>query len=82
MVDTEQLLALSPDAFDQDMNGGWRLLAGRTGCEKDASALIKTYIERNWGKIGQANLHIMYWHAGQLEATAISACRVSQRPRG
>lgn len=69
-VDTERLLQLTPDAFDQDRNGGWRTLASRTGCEKAAADLIKTYIARNWGRIDQGSLHILYWHAGQLQAQA------------
>lgn len=69
-VETERLLQLTPDAFDQDKNGGWRTLASRTGCEKAAADLIKTYIARNWGRIDQGSLHILYWHAGQLQALA------------
>lgn len=61
---------LAPDAFDQDMLGGWRVIASQKGCEKAAADLIKSYISHNWARIGQRNLHVMYWHAGQMEAFA------------
>ncbi|MFC7334628.1 hypothetical protein [Rhodocista pekingensis] len=69
-VETGPMLQLSPDAFDQDMTGGWRNLASRDGCAKAAADLIRTYIDHNWGRIPQKNLHAMYWHAGQMEALA------------
>jgi hypothetical protein len=69
-VDTEKMMQLAPDAFDQDKEGGWRPLAARPGCEKATSNLINSYIERNWGRIPQRLLHVMYWHAGQMEALA------------
>lgn len=69
-VDTERMLQLSPDAFDQDMFGGWRQLASRPGCETAAVDLIKAFIARNWARIGPDRLPLLYWHAGQLEAMA------------
>lgn len=69
-VAEERLLHLSPDAFDQDVNGGWHTLADHAGCEKAAADLIRRYIAQNWGRIAQGDLHVMYWHAGQLEALA------------
>ncbi|MDG5495946.1 hypothetical protein [Niveispirillum sp. BGYR6] len=69
-VDTEKMMQLAPEAFDQDKEGGWRPLAARTGCEKATANLINTYIERNWGRIPQGLIHLMYWHAGQMEARA------------
>ncbi|MEA1647845.1 hypothetical protein UAJ10_02275 [Nitrospirillum sp. BR 11164] len=69
-VDTEQMMQLTPTAFDQDMNGGWRTLASRSGCEKAAANLIESYIRHNWHRLDQENLHVMYWHEGQMEAIA------------
>ena len=61
--DRTALLALSQNAFDQDMNGGWRLLARDARCHGVAADLIRDYrIARNL----QAS--ILFWHEGQLRA--------------
>lgn len=59
------ILALDFDAFDQDMNGGWRAVANRPGCDKKAAELIKWYRERQQQKIST-----LYWHEAQLHALA------------
>jgi hypothetical protein len=56
-------LALGQDAFDQDMNGGWRALAQRPGCEGVAADLIHAYRANL-----ESHLSILYWHEGQLRA--------------
>jgi hypothetical protein len=56
-------LALGQDAFDQDMNGGWRALAQRPGCEGVAADLIHAYRSNL-----ENHLSILYWHEGQLRA--------------
>jgi hypothetical protein len=41
--DREKLLALDQDAFDQDMNGGWRKLGNVPKCQSVAADLIRDY---------------------------------------
>jgi hypothetical protein len=59
-----EMLALSQDAFDQDMEGGWRALANRAGCIPVAADLIRDYRETK-----QLTASILYWHEGQLRAS-------------
>lgn len=60
--DLEAMLALDLEAFDQDLNGGWRVL-DRMGCELQAAELI-----REWRFHKRAYVGILYWHEGQLRA--------------
>jgi hypothetical protein len=69
-VDVGALLSLAPNDFDQDMFGGWRPLASRPGCASAAADLVRRYIDANWRRLGQSDLHSLYWHVGQLEALA------------
>ena len=62
--DRTQMLALSQDAFDQDMNGGWRALAAREGCIEAAADLIRDYREAK----GLPD-SVFVWHEGQLRAS-------------
>jgi len=62
-VDRRAMLALGMDAFDQDMQGGWRPLAERPGCESAAADLIREYRD-----FLQDRIPILYWHEGQLRA--------------
>jgi hypothetical protein len=62
-IDFTASLALGQDAFDQDMNGGWRALAQRPGCEGVAADLIHAYRANL-----ESHLSILYWHEGQLRA--------------
>ena len=36
-VDEKSLLQLAPDKFDQDLDGGWRPLEQKAGCEAAAA---------------------------------------------
>ena len=69
-VDTAAMLKLDPAQFDQDRTGGWRPLADREGCEAAAADLLATYREAHWGALSAHQLHISYWHEGQLRASA------------
>lgn len=62
-LDFTASLALGQDAFDQDMNGGWRALAQRPGCEGVAADLVHAYRSNL-----ESHLSILYWHEGQLRA--------------
>ena len=62
-----RLLSLSPQAFDQDMSGGWRAIAARPGCELAAATLLETYIAEN--RV-EASGGVMHWHLGQMLAIA------------
>lgn len=62
-MDFAASLALGQEAFDQDMNGGWRALARRPGCEDVAAGLINAY-RLNL----ESHLSILYWHEAQLRA--------------
>ncbi|MBV9883888.1 MAG: hypothetical protein JO276_12845 [Sphingomonadaceae bacterium] len=63
------------------MNGGWRALAGRPGCEGVAADLIHAYRANL-----EAHLSILYWHEGQLRANigqypeAIRLMELSRKP--
>ncbi len=63
--DRAAMLALDRQAFDQDLDGGWRALSVRTGCILAAAELIRDYRETHPSDPG-----ILYWHEGQLRANA------------
>jgi hypothetical protein len=63
--DRTRVLALDETAFDQDMQGGWRPLAGKPGCELVAADLLRDYRRAHASEAG-----ILYWHEGQLRANA------------
>lgn len=62
--DRESLLSLDQDAFDQDLDGGWRAISHKEGCEIEAADLIRDYRAENLG----ASMEILYWHEGQVRA--------------
>lgn len=62
-VDGQAMMELGLNAFDQDMDGGWRELAQRPGCRERAADLIRTYRD-----FVLRRLPILYWHEGQLRA--------------
>jgi len=62
-VDNAAMMALGVHAFDQDLEGGWRAVANRPGCEDEAADLIRRYRE-----FIQSRMGILYWHEGQLRA--------------
>ena len=63
--DRARMLGLEQRAFDQDMQGGWRAVAHRRGCEIAAADLIRDY-RRARGSEDR----ILLWHEGQLRAQA------------
>lgn len=62
--DRDAMLLLDQNAFDQDMDGGWRRLAAN-GCDTEAADLIEI-----WREAHHAEDSILYWHEGQLRANA------------
>lgn len=79
--DLEAMLTLDRDAFDQDMDGGWRVLSRKDGCELAAAELI-----REWRQTKRDHTGILYWHEGQMRAlagqtdAAISLFRLTYNP--
>lgn len=63
--DRASMMALGQPAFDQDMDGGWRAVARRPGCELAAADLVRDY--RATHRLADT---ILYWHEGQLRASA------------
>ena len=63
-VDREALLAQDQQAFDQDLEGGWRPLAD-AGCLLEAADLI-----RDWRLAHASDDHVLTWHEGQVRAMA------------
>ena len=61
-----QLMSLDQHSFDQDMDGGWRALAKKDECLVIAADLIRDYRELH----GSDFTAILFWHEGQLRATA------------
>jgi hypothetical protein len=80
-VDFAASMALGVQAFDQNMEGGWRELARRPGCEERAAELIAAYREAI-----QRRMSLLYWHEGQLRAglgqneAAIRLMDLSRKP--
>jgi hypothetical protein len=61
------LLALDQEAFDQDMDGGWRVFAQQDDCWTAAADLIEVW--RDHSENLQSTF-ILNWHAGQMRAMA------------
>ncbi|HBS57599.1 MAG TPA: hypothetical protein DEA38_17990 [Stenotrophomonas sp.] len=61
--DRDALLAMEPDAFDQDLEGGWRPLAERD-CQREAADLLAAYSALPKA----AGNTTIIWHEGQLRA--------------
>ena len=78
--DLEAMLALDRNAFDQDMDGGWRTLFDR-GCYAEAAELI-----RAWRHEKRDHASILYTHEGQMRAyagqaeQAIALSRLTYKP--
>lgn len=64
----DSLMALDFEAFDQDMQGGWRHYGNQMQFGTAAS-LIKTYLEYH-PEIDENKAEVMRWHAGQMYAMA------------
>ena len=79
IFDRAKLLALDEYSFDQDMNGGWRAVAQHEDCTEIAADLIREYRETR-GLVST----VLYWHEGQLRASAGStdeAIRLFEKSR-
>lgn len=59
------MMALEPRAFDQDLEGGWRILAYIPGCAAAAADLIRDYRDTH-----ALTTSTLYWHEGQMRAEA------------
>ncbi len=71
-VDAERfdaLMQLEHDAFDQDMDGGWRAVARQDGCEHAAADLLVAYMGHS-PHFNPEQPGVIGWHAGQLLAVA------------
>lgn len=83
-VDREALLALPVEAFDQDMQGGWRPLGEQQGCHLAAAELIADYRRVNQ----PAGRNLLTWHEAQMRANvgqstaAIALMRQSLQEEG
>lgn len=64
-------LALPFEAFDQDLKGGWRVLADE-GRYLEAARLIDRYAEVNKAGLTPDELQLLNFHSGQLYAMADS----------
>lgn len=62
----DSLMALDFQAFDQDMQGGWRFYGNKMQFGLAAS-LIKTYLELH-PEVEKNQEAVMRWHAGQMYA--------------
>jgi hypothetical protein len=62
-----ELLALDQQAFDQDMDGGWRPVGRTEGCEAAAADLIAAWREHSGNLVSSG---IIDWHEGQMRAYA------------
>lgn len=76
--DRAALLALSPEAFDQRMDSGWRPLASRPECREVAADLLAEYRAANWGSLSPDELHVNYWHEGQIRASLGQTARATR----
>jgi hypothetical protein len=72
-VDREALLKLDYEAFEQDINGGWRPLGAVQGCEAATADLIRDYRLRNGGAVAGQRIEYLtslLRHESQLAAAA------------
>lgn len=82
-TDRTHMLALDEQAFDQDMSGGWRVLAEKPGCKLAAADLLRDYRQAHANEAV-----ILYWHEAQLRAmagqtaAAIGLMERSRQPAG
>lgn len=64
--DRRKTLALDEQSFDQDLNGGWRVLEDKPQCELVAADLVRDYRNLHRGPMDWS----LFWHEGQLRAGA------------
>lgn len=81
-VDRDAMLALTPQQFDQDLDGGWRPMAEKAECQLAAADLIAAY--RAQPKA--AGNTTMIWHEAQMraqvgqDAQAVTLMRQTYKP--
>jgi len=63
--DRDRLLSLEQNAFDQDLEGGWRTLANDPRCWITAADLLRDYRQAH-----HSTASILFWHEGQMRANA------------
>lgn len=68
-AENARLMSLSQKDFDQDMEGGWRIVANQENCKSVAGYLIEDYIAFHDIEPGSGT-YILYWHTGQMHAYA------------
>ncbi len=64
----QRLLELEQQAFDQDMEGGWRAVASEEACKNAAGEVIKAYLLYSGPE--PTSVSALRWHAGQMKAYA------------
>lgn len=74
----EAMLALDFEAFDQDMDGGWRTVAAE-GRFEDAARLIDAYLDRHSAGLTAHQRVVLNFHAGQMYAMADDRERAVER---
>lgn len=66
--DRQALFAMPADEFDSRQIVGWRSLANRPECLATAADLLRDYREARRASLDINQLHLNYWHEGQLRA--------------
>jgi hypothetical protein len=69
VVNAGAMLRLGVHEFDQDATKGWRSITAKPDCGIAAADLIRDYRRANWGKLLPHELHLNYWHEGQVRAS-------------
>ena len=68
--DRDALLAMSFENFDQDLDGGWRVIADRDECQIEAADLLAEYRAQYEDDPNFHGLSTLIWHEGQVRAGA------------
>jgi len=68
VADHSAILSLNYDQFDQNEQTGWRPLAKLPQCRRVAADLINDYLKAKWKTLTLPQLHVIYWHEGQILA--------------
>ena len=66
----DALLAMSFEEFDQDLDGGWRIIADRDECQIEAADLLADYRAQYENDESFQGLSTLIWHEGQVRAGA------------
>jgi hypothetical protein len=74
-IDSERLLALPFDKFDQDLQGGWRAVEQKEGCRPAAADLLAQYRKAHARQLEPSDVRMTLWHEGQLRAAAGQSSR-------